>query len=140
MFEGPVNLVSADIAGNFDANGAKFQNKENRMPAFGGMKIGGYAVFSDAVFQGPVNFVGGRRRTAISQRERAKFKNKEKKSQLRRHESLEVDAFFNEAVFEGSVNFNYAETLAWLDLSKNLVWPKVAGKFHMQGMSYKYYL
>ena len=44
--------------------------------------------------------------------------------------------FFNDAVFEGPVNFNYAD-FAWLNLSKT-VWPKVAAKFHMQGMSYKY--
>ena len=86
MFEGPVNFVGTDVAGNFAAGKTKFKNKE-KDASFGGMKLGGRG-------------------------------------------------FFNDAVFEGPVNFNYAD-FAWLDLS-NTVWPKVADKFHMQGMSYKY--
>ncbi|HEY2626291.1 MAG TPA: hypothetical protein VGI41_06020 [Candidatus Udaeobacter sp.] len=45
-------------------------------------------------------------------------------------------AFFSKAVFEGPADFSYAD-FAWLDLSSPF-WPKVAGQFHMQGMSYKY--
>src|SRR6185295_7415771 len=86
VFEGSVNFVSADIASNLEAQGARFKNKE-KLANFGGMKIGGYA-------------------------------------------------FFNDAVFQGQVNFNYAD-FAWLDLSKSVL-PKIADKFHMQGMSYKY--
>jgi uncharacterized protein YwqG len=132
-FEGPVNLVSADIAGNFAANGAKFQNKE-KDASFGGMKVGGYAVFSDAVFEGPVNFVGADVAGNFAAG-KAKFKNKEKDASFGAMK-LGGHAFFNDVVFEGPVNFNYAD-FAWLDLSKT-VWPKVAAKFHMQGMSYKY--
>jgi hypothetical protein len=133
VFEGPVNLVSADIAGNFAANGAKFQNKE-KDASFGGMKVGGYAVFSDAVFEGPVNFVGADVAGNFAAG-KARFKNKEKDASFGAMK-LGGHAFFNDAVFEGPVNFNYAD-FAWLDLSKT-AWPKVAGKFHMQGMSYKY--
>jgi hypothetical protein len=132
-FEGPVNLVSADIAGNLEAQGAKFQNKE-KIASFGGMKVGGYAVFNDAVFKGPVNFVGADVAGNFAAG-KAKFKNKEKDASFGAMK-LGGHAFFNDAVFEGPANFNYAD-FAWLDLSKT-VCPKVAAKFHMQGMSYKY--
>jgi hypothetical protein len=52
VFEGPVDFVSADVAGNFEANGAKFQNKE-KTADFSGMKVRGYAFFNGAVFEGP---------------------------------------------------------------------------------------
>ena len=39
----------ANIAGNFEANGAKFQNKE-KTADFGSMKVGGYASIKSAVF------------------------------------------------------------------------------------------
>ena len=42
VFEGPVDFVSADITGNFEANGARFQNKE-KTADFGSMKVRGYA-------------------------------------------------------------------------------------------------
>ena len=132
-FEGPVNLVSAEITGNLRADAAKFQNKE-KIASFGGMKVGGYAVFSDAVFEGTVNFVGADVAGNFAAG-KAKFKNKEKDASFGGMK-LGGLAFFNDAVFEGPVNFNYAD-FAWLDLSKT-VWPKVAAKFHMQGMSYKY--
>jgi len=133
VFEGPVNFVLAEIAGALHANEAKFQNKE-KQANFNSMKIGGYAVFSDAVFEGPVNFVGADVAGNFAAG-KARFKNKEKEASFGGMK-LGGRAFFNEAVFEGPVNFNYAD-FAWLDLSKTL-WPKVAGKFHLQGMSYKY--
>ena len=133
VFEGPVNLVSADIASNLEAQGAKFQNKEKEA-SFGGMKVGGYAVFNEAVFEGPVNFVGADVAGNFAAG-KARFKNKEKDASFGGMK-LGGHAFFNDVVFEGPVNFNYAD-FAWLDLSKT-VWPKVAAKFHMQGMSYKY--
>ena len=98
------------------------------------MKVGGYAFFNDAVFEGPVNFFGADIAGNFAAG-KAKFKNKEKDVSFSGMK-LGGHAFFNDAVFEGPVNFNYAD-FAWLDLSKT-VWPKVAGKFHMQGMSYKY--
>ena len=132
-FEGPVNLVSADVAGNLEAQGAKFQNKENEA-SFGGMKVGGYAVFNDAVFEGPVTFVGADVAGNFAAG-KTKFQNKEKEASFGGMK-LGGRTFFNDAAFEGPVTFNYAD-FAWLDLSKTVL-PKVAAKFHMQGMSYKY--
>jgi hypothetical protein len=132
-FEGPVNFVSADVASNLEAQGVKFQNKEKEA-SFGGMKVGGYVVFNDAVFDGPVNF-GLADVTGNFAVGNAKFKNKEKDASFGAMK-LGGRAFFNDAVFEGPVNFNYAD-FAWLDLSKTVL-PKIAAKFHMQGMSYKY--
>jgi hypothetical protein len=51
-----VNFVGADIATEFHADGAHFQNKE-KTATFNSMK-GGVASFKNAVFEGPVNFVG----------------------------------------------------------------------------------
>ena len=45
-------------------------------------------------------------------------------------------ASLSDAVFEGSVDLSYAE-FAWLDLPSPF-WSKVAARFQMQGMSYKY--
>jgi hypothetical protein len=54
-FDGGVDFESADITGNFGVPGAKFQSKKE--PAlFTLMKVGGYAVFNDAVFYGSVDF------------------------------------------------------------------------------------
>lgn len=133
VFEGPADFGSANIATTFAAPGAKFQSKE-KQANFGGMKVGGYAFLNDAVFKGPVNFVGADVAGNFAAG-KAKFKNKEKDASFGAMK-LGGHAFFNDAVFEGPVNFNYAD-FAWLDLSKT-VCPKVAAKFHMQGMSYKY--
>ena len=128
VFEGLVNFTGANIASNFNAVAAKFLNKEKAV-LFIGMKVGQVAAFNKAVFEGPVNFV----RADIAgsfQAEGAKFLNKEKETTFR---SMKVEggATFKDAVFEGPINFDYA-AFALLDLSK------VAGHFHMQGMSYKY--
>src|SRR4029453_156970 len=56
VFEGTVNFSSADITGNFEARGAKFQNKE-KAANFNSIKVRGDAFFNDAVFEGPVVFV-----------------------------------------------------------------------------------
>ena len=54
-FDEGVDFESADITGNFGVAGAKFQSKKE--PAlFRLMKVGGYAVFNDAAFYGPVDF------------------------------------------------------------------------------------
>jgi hypothetical protein len=55
VFQGLVHFTKAEIAGNFDASSAKFQN-EKKEADFNGMKVGGNAYFGKAVFQGPVNF------------------------------------------------------------------------------------
>jgi len=53
VFEGPVDFTSADIT-SFEAQWAKFQNKENKA-IFSGMKVGDFAFFHEAVFEGPVD-------------------------------------------------------------------------------------
>ena len=108
-----MNLVSADIAGNLEAHGAKFQNKE-KIASFGGMKVGGYAVFNDVVFEGPVTFVGADVAGNFAAG-KTKFKNKEKDASFGGMK-LGGRGFFNDAVFEGPVSFNYADFNS-LDLS-----------------------
>ncbi len=54
VFEGPVDFTSADITSSFEAQWAKFQNKENKA-IFSGMKVGDFAFFHEAVFEGPVD-------------------------------------------------------------------------------------
>jgi uncharacterized protein YjbI with pentapeptide repeats len=84
VFEGPVDFVGADIANNFEAQAAHFQNKE-KYASFNGMKVGGDAVFNDTFFEGQLNLIRGDVGLA-------KFY-----------------AFFNSAVFEGPVAFSYAD-------------------------------
>ena len=71
------------------------------------MKVGGYAFFNDAVFEGPVNFGLAEIATALSANQ-AKFQNKETEANF---SSMKVGgyAFFNDAVFEGPVTFVLAE-------------------------------
>ena len=106
VFEGLVNFVSADIASNFEANGAKFQNKE-KDASFSGMKVRGGASFKNAVFDGPVNF-GSVDITGFFDASEAQFQNKEKEANF---SGIKVgrDAVFNDAVFEGPVNFVFAD-------------------------------
>src|SRR5438132_61069 len=133
VFEGPVNFGSADIAGNFEADGAKFQNQEQEA-SFNAIKVGNSAFFRKAIFEGPVNFVTADIAGNFEANE-AKFQNQEKEANFN---GMKVggSAFFSNAVFEGPVNFSDAD-FAWLDLSSPF-WPKVAAQFHMGGMSYKY--
>ncbi len=133
VFEGPVHFIAADIAGNFEAQGAQFQNKQ-QTANFNGMKVGADASFKNAVFEGPADFSSADIAGEFGAQE-AKFQNKEKTASF---SGMKVRgyAFFSKAVFEGPADFSYAD-FAWLDLSSPF-WPKVAGQFHMQGMSYKY--
>jgi hypothetical protein len=106
VFEGPVGFVLADIAGNFEADGAKFQNKE-KTANFNGMKVRGYASFYSAVFEGPVDF-GSTAITGNFEAQTAKFQNKEKGASFN---SMKVggDAFFFDTEFEGPVIFILAD-------------------------------
>jgi uncharacterized protein YjbI with pentapeptide repeats len=132
VFEGPANFSGADIAGSFTADAAQFQNKE-KDASFNSMKVRGYADFIGAVFEGPVNFIGADIAGNFGAN-LAKFQNKEKGISF----GMKVRgyAFFIGAVFEGPVDFGYSD-FAWLNLS-SVSWPKVAARFHMRGMSYKY--
>src|SRR5438034_4143396 len=133
VFEGPVDFRSADITSNFEAQEAKFQNKETEAN-FNSIKVGGHAFFNKVVFEGPVNFVSANI-AGNFEADEAKFEDKEQEANFGR---LKVggSAFFWDAVFEGPVNFRYAD-FAELILS-NASRPKVAAQFDMQGMSYKY--
>jgi len=133
VFEGPVNFVLAEIAGAFNVNEAKFHNKEGEAN-FNSIKIRGDAFFKNAAFEGPVNLVSADVAGNL-EAQGAKFQNKENEASFGGMK-LGGRTFFNDAAFEGPVTFNYAD-FAWLDLSKTVL-PKVAAKFHMQGMSYKY--
>ena len=57
VFEGAVDFAGSDIAGNFDADGAQFQNEEKEA-TFNSMKVRGVAFFRKAVFKGAVDFTG----------------------------------------------------------------------------------
>ena len=133
VFEGPVNFDTADIAGNCEANGAKFQNQEQEA-SFNAIKVGNSAFFRKAIFEGPVNFVTADI-AGNFEADEAKFQNQEKEADFHGMK-VRGRAFFSNAVFEGPVNFSDAD-FAWLDLSSPF-WPKVAAQFHMGGMSYKY--
>ena len=106
VFEGRVDFVSADIASNFEADGAKFQNKEEEA-LFNAMKVGNTAFFRKAVFEGPVDFVTAGIANSLVANE-AQFKNTEKRAIFN---SMKVGhtAFFSDAVFEGPVDFGSAD-------------------------------
>jgi uncharacterized protein YjbI with pentapeptide repeats len=128
LFEGGVYFGGAEIARNFQANRAEFQNKEK--PAnFNGMKVGGDASFAGAVFEGPVDFsfadIARNFRAGTKFRKWAGFA----------YIKVRGSALFNGAEFEGPVTVRYGD-FASLDLSN----VKVAAQFDMQGMSYKYIL
>jgi uncharacterized protein YjbI with pentapeptide repeats len=129
VFEGLASFLGADVAGNFEPAWAKFQ-----LVVFYGMKVGGEALLVDSVFEGPVFFtradIAGNFDAA-----RAKFQNKQMAANF---SGMKVrgDASFSHSVFEGPVDLTNAD-FGKLDLS-DASWPKVAAKFQMQGMSYKY--
>jgi uncharacterized protein YjbI with pentapeptide repeats len=100
VFEGPVNFVGADIASEFRADGAHFQNKE-KIATFGGMKVRGYAFFSDAVFEGPVHFIAADI-AGNFEAERAKFQQGADFWGMK----VEGDADIAGAVFEGMARFS----------------------------------
>ncbi len=112
IFQGPVDFGSADIKGQFNADGAKFESKENKAN-FNAMKVGQSAFFREAVFQGPVGFgnVDIKRQFVA---DKAQFL----------HETpadfegikVELPAFFRDAVFQGVINMNDA---SFLDLLIN---------------------
>jgi hypothetical protein len=115
------------------ANEAQFKDKKKGVN-FGGMKVRQIVVFSKAVFEGPAGFVGADLASGF-QADEAQFKDKEKGMNFG---GMKVggSASLSDAVFEGSVDLSYAE-FARLDLPSPF-WPKVAARFQMQGMSYKY--
>jgi hypothetical protein len=57
VFQGAANFTAAEIRRNFEAQGSKFQTKEEEA-RFGNMEIGGSLFFDNAVFEGPVTFGG----------------------------------------------------------------------------------
>jgi uncharacterized protein YjbI with pentapeptide repeats len=132
-FEGPVNFLGTDIAGNFQAGalpggGAKFQ----KGAPFVRMKIGGDATFTGAMFEGSVSFTGTDIAGDLSAG--ATFRNKERGASFN-HVKVRGDASFNHASFEGPVDLRYAD-FGLLNVS-GASWPKDPGQFHLEGMSYK---
>src|SRR5262249_13369002 len=132
VFEGPVNFILANIAGQFGADEAKFSNKEQGA-SFNSMKVGGSALFNKVVFEGPVSFVSADIGDFFAAQV-AKFQNKEKTTTF---STMKVggSAFFDGAVFEGPVDFGFAD-FGRLSLS-GASWPKVAAKLRLRGMNYK---
>jgi hypothetical protein len=119
VFEGPVDFVAGDVAGNFEMNEAKFQNKE-KTADFSGMRVRGYAFFKRAVFDGAADF-GSADIESNFEAQGAKFQNKEK---IANFASMKVggDVSFNDAVFEGPLRFILAD---------------IAGNFSGQGAMFQ---
>jgi uncharacterized protein YjbI with pentapeptide repeats len=106
VFEGPVNFSSADITGNFEARGAKFQNEETGAN-FNSTKVRGDAFLSDAVFKGPVVFVMADIAGSFLVT-KAKFQNKEKEANF---SGIKVGGYavFSHVVWQGPVNLSLAD-------------------------------
>jgi len=127
VFEGPVHFGWADVHGQFIADEAQFNDKEQGAN-FSGMKIGQKASFKKAMFKGPVNFqinVGGefiadeavfegpanfvgadvRGHFGVSE---AQFKDK-KTGAIFTLMKVGQMALLTKAVFEGPVRFDFAE-------------------------------
>lgn len=101
VFEGPAAFFGTDIAGNFNAGWAKFQQS-----APFAMKVGGSASFHYAVFEGPVQF-GGTDIAGDFDALSAKFQNK----YMAMFARLKVRGSVNcrKASFEGQTSFGVAD-------------------------------
>jgi hypothetical protein len=101
QFNASADFNSANFAGT-----VSFENSAFKADAgFNSMKAG-RAVFTDAVFEGPVDFVGAD--IANFEGNGAKFQNKEKEANFN---TMKVRgyAFFKNAVFEGPMNLGSAD-------------------------------
>jgi hypothetical protein len=105
-FQGPVFFRSADIAGQFTANGAKFLN-ETQKADFNCLRVGQLASFQGTEFYGPVDFVYADIGLEFNAK-RAKFLNETEKANF---SSLKVGkhANFENARFQGPVVFGEAD-------------------------------
>ena len=106
VFEGLVNFLDADMAGQFVADEAQFKNKE-QTAYFGRMKVRGLASFRTVVFEGPVDFGAADVGSAFVADE-ARFKNKEQEASFNAMKVEDI-AFFRKAVFKGPVDFGLAD-------------------------------
>jgi uncharacterized protein YjbI with pentapeptide repeats len=104
-FEDVTPFTGADIAGNFQAQKAKF--KKEGTAWFSGMKVGGDASFNDAIFEDMVQFTGADI-AGNFQAQKAKFKN-EKRGIWFNRVKVGGDADFSGAVFEGSAFFFFSD-------------------------------
>jgi hypothetical protein len=111
VFEGPVDFVAAEITTVFEAQGAKFQNKQK--PAMFNSVKAGRAVFSGAVFEGPADFVAAEI-TRSFEAQGAKFQNKENEASFSGMK-FRGDAILDGVVFEGPVNFGSADITSKLE-------------------------
>jgi uncharacterized protein YjbI with pentapeptide repeats len=108
-FKDSVNFGAAEIAGDLLANGAQFENKEQKV-RFDRMKVGGTAFFRDAEFEGPVNF-GSADIASNFEAQGAKFRQDASFDGMKVRES----AFFTNAIFEGPVEFASADIASDFD-------------------------
>ncbi|HYJ05182.1 MAG TPA: hypothetical protein VEX43_08610 [Chthoniobacterales bacterium] len=113
-FEGPADFSWTEIAGNFEADWAQFN--ENAEASFNSMKVGGAASFEKAVFEGRVDFSWSHILGTFDA-EGTKFKNKETVANFN---SMKVghNAFFREAVFVAPAAFSGAEIIGQFDVQK----------------------
>ena len=105
-YYGPVNFVSADIKGIFDAAGAQFLNKE-QTASFSNMKVGDIASFEKARFQGTVIFSAADINGQFIAKE-AQFLNEKAEANFNSMKVGQI-ASFEKAKFQGPVNFGSAD-------------------------------
>jgi hypothetical protein len=129
LFEGQASFARADIAGDFNAFKARFQNEQ--LAGFLRMKVGGSAVFNRASFKGQAGFAEADIASNFNA-SGAMFQNQAIFLKLK----VGGRAFFAGTRFEGPVDFSFAD-ISWLDLS-GASWPKLSGQVHLQGMNYNY--
>jgi hypothetical protein len=97
-----VNFEGADIASQFSADGARFNEA-----TFGVMKVGGSAFFNDAVFEGPVIFNWASITGSFVANE-AKFLSTEEIASFH-NTKVRGNAVFSNAVFAGPTDFSLAD-------------------------------
>jgi uncharacterized protein YjbI with pentapeptide repeats len=99
QFNENVTFDRVSFAGNVSFSDSAFRADAS----FNSMKVGGDAFFRNAVFEGPVDFVGAHIASAF-EASGAQFQDKKKGTNFN---SMKVEgyALFNDAVFEGPVDF-----------------------------------
>lgn len=152
LFEGGLDFTVAEVTTNFNASAAQFRSKTKCIDL--GMRCGRTGSFTEVVFAGPVSFADSSfvdllitAKAGTPPVPKIDLSRGAIKRQLRIEKTQIMDLMASSLHVEGpaeltnvtvkhSADLSYGE-FAKLDLSRS-VWPKDAGQFRLQGMSYKY--